>query len=171
MWHTAKCIKLIIIIAFIFSPPMSNLSCSRLWLQRNIHCFNRANHLSSHRRSGLVPLPKETYALGRLLFRPIWTRSEWRWDYASFFPGLNSSKSLLICTNMLGKMSHLKFFQWQYLVSSQELFQLLKLLFWYPCLIIQTCHAYNSTEQNGKELILMCIFSVRMWLVTRIRMF
>lgn len=98
--------------------PQTPLS-SRPRLQRSRCRSCCGGHLSSHRRPDLVPLQKEPFALGKLLFSSIWKRNEWRWDYASFFPWLNSSKSLLICTNILGKMSHLKVSQCQYLLCSK----------------------------------------------------
>lgn len=103
-------------IAVLFCLPLSNLSRSRPWLQRNRYRICCAEYLSCNLRTDLALLPKEPLALVGLLFSSVSTRREWRWNYASFFPWLNSSRGLLICTDGLGKMSHLKFSQCQYLL-------------------------------------------------------
>lgn len=103
----------------IFSPQCRCSPSSRPRLQSSGYHSCRAEHFSSHQWTDLVPPAEEPFALGSLLFSSIWTRSEWRWDYASFFPRLNSSESLLICTKVLGKVSHLKFSQCQYWLCSK----------------------------------------------------
>lgn len=118
-------------------------------LQRGRHRLCRAKLGSPHLRTDLGLLPKEPFALARLLFSSIWTRNGWRWDYASIFPRLNSSESLLICTNVLGKMSHENFFQCQYL-----LFQSRSLEYFFSCLIAVLVSMVNY-PQNAMFITLL----------------